>query len=581
MKILRGKDWFAGKDLEGFLHRSGLKAQGWSDKSFKDKPIIGIANSWSEATHCNSNLKEIAEHVKRGIIEAGGFPLEFPTISLGEFFLNPTSMYCRNLMSMDVEEMVRGLPIDGVVLLSGCDKTTPAMLMGALSSNIPSILLTSGPQLKGNWRGESLGSCTDCRRYWSELRAGNITQEQYDSLESAIYRSKGHCMVMGTASTMACISEVLGIMLPGGASIPAADSRRLALAEETGRVSVEMVSKGTKPSNILTKAAFTNAIKVLLAMGGSTNAVIHLIAIAGRLGIKVELDTFDKLSRKVPVIVNLKPTGEYLMEDFFYAGGIKTLLYEMRNLLNLEVKTISGNTLGNNVTKPDFNTFEIIKSINDPIFNEGGLAVLKGSLAPNGAIIKHSAASKNLLHHTGKAVVFENSEDLKNRIDQPDLDINKEDIMVMKNSGPIGGPGMPESGYLPIPKKLLKSGVRDMIRISDARMSGTAFGTIILHVSPESALGGPLSIVNNGDLISLDISKRSIDLLVDNHTIEKRRNAWTKPDLPEYFSRGYGKIYYQHIQQAEYGCDFDFLNGCSPVDTHVSIKDHSAGHHTG
>tara|TARA_Y100000590_G_scaffold452771_1_gene596528 strand:+ start:27956 stop:29698 length:1743 start_codon:yes stop_codon:yes gene_type:complete len=571
MKVLRGKEWFSGRDLEGFLHRSGLKAQGWTEESFINKPIIGIANSWAETTHCNSNLKELSEHVKRGVIQSGGFPLEFPTISLGEFFLNPTSMYCRNLMSMDVEEMIRGLPIDGVVLLSGCDKTTPAMIMGAGSANLPSILLTSGPQLRGNWRNENLGSCTDCRRYWSELRAGNITQKEYDSLESAIYRSKGHCMVMGTASTMACISEVLGIMLTGGAAIPAADSRRLALAEKTGKTAVEMVNKQIKIGEILSESAFYNAIKVLLALGGSTNAVIHLTAIAGRFGINLDLDIFDKLSRDIPVIVNLKPSGDYLMEDFFYAGGINTVLYELRDYLDLNCKTINGNMLGDNITKPDYDTSIIVKSIEKPIFPEGGLAVLKGSLSPDGAIIKHSAASKKLLNHTGKAVVFENPEDLKNRIDDPNLDVNENDILVMKNSGPVGGPGMPESGYLPLPKKLLQKGVRDMIRISDARMSGTAFGTIILHVAPESALGGPLALVENGDLIKVDIENRKLDLLVEEKILSERKKKWKPPLIPDYFSRGYGKIFYDHIQQAPKGCDFDFLNGSTPVKSHIEI----------
>ena len=581
MKMLRGAEWFGGRDLEGFLHRAGLKVQGWSEKSFANRPIIGIANSWSEATHCNANLRELAEHVKRGVIGAGGFPLEFPTISLGEFFLSPTSMYCRNLMSMDVEEMIRGLPIDGVVLLSGCDKTTPAMLMGAASANIPAILLTSGPQLSGNWKGESLGSCTDCRRYWSELRAGNITQDDYNSLETAIYRSKGHCMVMGTASTMASITEVLGMTLPDGASIPAADSRRLTMAENTGTAAVELVKSGLTPSQIMNEDAFQNAIKVLLALGGSTNAVIHLTALAGRLGIKLNLSMFDSLSREIPVIANLKPSGKYLMEDFYYAGGVGALINELSDFLNLECKTVTGASLRENISNAQCFNKDVIRSVNDPIYDEGGVAILRGSLAPDGAIIKHSAASKDLLKHIGRAVVFENPTDLKHRIDDENLDVKPDDILVLKNAGPIGGPGMPEAGYLPLPKKLLKSGVRDMIRISDARMSGTAFGTIVLHISPESAVGGPLALVKNGDSIKLDVSNRSLDLLIDEHEIDIRRKRWKKPRSPKYFDRGYGKIYVEHIQQAPEGCDFDFLNGYTSVETHIDVGQDSVGHHTG
>ena len=559
-KILRSEEWFGSRDLEGFLHRAGLKNQGWSEESFAGKPVIGIANSWSEATHCNSHLRELAEHVKRGVLAAGGFPLEFPTISLGEFFLSPTSMFCRNLMSMDVEEMIRGLPIDGVVLLSGCDKTTPAMLMGAASADLPAIVLTGGPQLKGNWKGEELGSCTDCRRYWSELRAGNITQTDYDSMESAIYRSPGHCMVMGTASTMGAIVETLGMSLPGGAAVPGADSRRKILAEDSGRTAVELVYKGIRPSSILTADAFDNAIRILLAAGGSTNAIIHLIAIAGRAGIRLDLDRFNELSESTPVIVNLKPGGKYLMEDLFYAGGVEAVLKKMSGLLNLNCSTVTGHSLGDNIADAECHDDDVVLSTESPLAPEGGLTILKGSLAPDGAVIKHLAASPKLMKHTGRAVVFENSIDLKQRIDDPDLDVTKDDILVMKGAGPIGGPGMPEAGFLPLPKKLLAQGVRDMIRISDARMSGTAFGTIVLHVSPESAIGGPLALVKSGDMITLDVKAKSLDLDVDLEELERRRANLAEPAVDGGFSRGYGKMYSQHITQAQNGCDFDWKN---------------------
>jgi len=580
-KILRSEEWFGSRDLEGFLHRAGLKNQGWSEESFAGKPVIGIANSWSEATHCNSHLRELAEHVKRGVLAAGGFPLEFPTISLGEFFLSPTSMFCRNLMSMDVEEMIRGLPIDGVVLLSGCDKTTPAMLMGAASADLPAIVLTGGPQLKGNWKGEELGSCTDCRRYWSELRAGNITQTDYDSMESAIYRSPGHCMVMGTASTMGAIVETLGMSLPGCAAVPGADSRRKILAEDSGRTAVDLVYKGIRPSSILTADAFDNAIRILLAAGGSTNAIIHLIAIAGRAGIRLDLDRFNELSESTPVIVNLKPGGKYLMEDLFYAGGVEAVLKKMSGLLNLNCSTVTGHSLGDNIADAECHDDDVVLSTESPLAPEGGLTILKGSLAPDGAVIKHIAASPELMKHTGRAVVFENSIDLKQRIDDPDLDVTKDDILVMKGAGPIGGPGMPEAGFLPLPKKLLAQGVRDMIRISDARMSGTAFGTIVLHVSPESAIGGPLALVKSGDMITLDVKAKSLDLDVDLEELERRRANLAEPAVDGGFSRGYGKMYSQHITQAQNGCDFDFLIGKTPVETHVETLTHNGGFHTG
>ena len=580
-RILRSAEWFGTRDLEGFLHRAGLKNQGWSEESFSGRPVIGIANSWSETTHCNAHLRELAEHVKRGVLAAGGFPLEFPTISLGEFFLSPTSMFCRNLMSMDVEEMIRGLPIDGVVLLSGCDKTTPAMLMGAASADVPAIIVTGGPQLKGNWRGEELGSCTDCRRYWAELRAGTITQSDYDSMEAAIYRSPGHCMVMGTASTMSAIVETLGMTLPGGAAIPGADSRRKVHAEESGRAVVRLVEKGIRPSDILTSEAFDNAIRILLAAGGSTNAIIHLIAIAGRADIDLPLERFNDLSESTPVIVNLKPSGKYLMEDLYHAGGVEAVLKKMSGLLNLDCLTVTGDSLGENIADAECYNDDVVRSVDAPLAEEGGLTILKGSLAPDGAVIKHITASPELMQHTGRAVVFENPLDLKNRIDDPDLDVTKDDILVMKGAGPVGGPGMPEAGFLPLPKKLLAEGVRDMVRISDARMSGTAFGTVVLHVSPESTVGGPLALVQTGDMITLDVAGHRLDLDVDAAELDRRRADLAEPAVDGGFTRGYGKMYSQHITQAQDGCDFDFLVGRTPVETHVVPATHAAGFHTG
>jgi len=565
--VLRSEEWFGPKDLEGFLHRSGLKAMGYGENEFKGKPVIGIANSWSELTHCNSHLRELAQHVKRGVAAAGGFALEFPTISLGEFFLAPTSMLLRNLMSMDVEEMIRAAPLDGVVLLAGCDKTTPAMMMGALSADVPAIVVTGGPQLKGNWRGQDLGSCTDCRRYWTELRAGRITQEEYDEMEAAIYRSPGYCMVMGTASSMGGIAETIGMSLPGGGSIPGADSRRKTHSEQAGRAIVELVNKGITPSDVVTPESIDNAIRFLLAVGGSTNAIIHLIAIAGRVGIDLPLSHFDDLSKTTPMILNLKPSGEYLMEDLFYAGGVEAILARISPLLNLDALTVTGKTLGENIADATVTNDRVIRTIENPLFSEGGIVALTGSLAPDGAVIKHTAASPELLTHTGRAVVFEDYHDLEARIDSDDLDVTVDDVLVLKNTGPIGGPGMPESGMLPLPKKLLQQGHRDMVRISDARMSGTSFGTVVLHVTPESAVGGPLSLVENGDLISLDTPNGRLDLLVDEAELERRRAAW-KPPEPQY-SRGYGAMYSEHVLQADGGCDFDFLRGKTPVKLRV------------
>ncbi len=575
-KVLRSEAWFGPRDLEGFLHRSGLKNQGWDEDSFAGKPVIGIANSWSEATHCNAHLRQVAEHVKRGVITAGGFPLEFPTISLGEFFLAPTSMLYRNLMAMDVEEMIRGLPIDGVVLLSNCDKTTPAMLMGATSADLPAVIVTGGPQLKGNWRGEELGSCSDCRRYWSELRAGTITQAEYDSMEEAIYRSPGHCMVMGTASSMSVICEALGMTLPGGAAIPGADSRRRVFAERAGAIAVDLVERNVRPSQILTEEAFENAALSLLALGGSTNAIIHLTAIAGRAGIEFPLSKWDELSAKVPVIANLKPSGKYLMEDFFYAGGAPAFFKKILSQLNPDCVNVNGKTLAENVADVDCHNDEVILDPGRALYPDGGISILRGSLAPDGAVIKRSAASPKLMQHTGRAVVFTSPADLSRRIDDPDLDVTEDDILVMQNAGPIGGPGMPEAGFMPLPRKILAQGIRDMVRISDARMSGTAFGTVVLHVSPESAIGGPLALVHNGDMISLDANNGRLDLLVDDGELERRKSETQSAGSTSngHAERGYIHMYNRHVMQAQHGCDFDFAVGRTPVATHVAQEHH-------
>ena len=554
---LRSREWFDTPELYGWLRQAAFKAEGFGEPAYQNKPIIGICNTWSELTHCNAHLRQLAEAVKRGVWQAGGFPMEFPVMSLGEYNMRPTTMLFRNLMSMDVEESIRANPLDGVVLLGGCDKTTPALLMGAASADIPAILVTGGPQLKGNWRGEELGSCTDCRRYHTELRAGRITDEQWAELQNSIVRSPGHCMVMGTASTMAAMGESLGIALPGNAAIPAVDSRRAQLAEASGRQIMAAVEQDLRPSKIMTQEAFENAIRTLHALGGSTNAIIHLTAIAGRLGIELPLTLFDDLSRTTPFILNLKPSGEFLMEDFFYAGGLPALLNELRPLLHTNTMTVTGRTLGENVSGTINHNPGLIRSLNEPLNSEGGLAVVYGSLAPSGGVIKPTAASPDLLTHRGRALVFDDHDDMEHRIDDPDLDVNPEDVLVMRNAGPQGGPGMPEWGFLPLPRKLLQRGIRDMVRLSDARMSGTAFGTVVVHVTPESASGSPLAAVRDGDIIELDVPNRRLDLLVDEREVQRRLTE-VPPQKP-HFSRGYGMMYSQHVMQADKGCDFDFL----------------------
>ncbi|HAL49736.1 MAG TPA: dihydroxy-acid dehydratase, partial [Dehalococcoidia bacterium] len=484
---LRSREWFDTPELYGWLRRAAFMAEGHTHDAFEGKPVIGICNTWSELTHCNSHLRGLAEAVKRGVWQAGGFPMEFPVMSLGEYNMRPTTMLFRNLMSMDVEESIRANPLDGVILLGGCDKTTPALLMGAASADIPAILVTGGPQLKANWRGEELGSCTDCRRYEIELRAGRITEEDWSELQTCIVRSPGHCMVMGTASTMASVVEAMGIAPPGNAAIPAVDSRRLRLAESAGRQILRLIEDDMRPSRIMTRESFENGIRTLHAIGGSTNAIIHLMAIAGRLGVDLPLSLFDELARTTPFLLNLKPSGEFLMEDFYYAGGLSALLKEIEPLLDTSLPTVTGRTLGENIEGAVNYKPELLRSMDNPMDPEGGLAVVRGNLAPTGAIIKPTAASQSLLTHQGRALVFEDHDDLLARIDDPDLDVRPEDVLVMRNGGPIGAPGMPEWGFLPLPKKILATGVRDMVRLSDARMSGTAFGTVVVHVTPESA----------------------------------------------------------------------------------------------
>src|SRR5216117_2434492 len=563
---LRSRNWFGRNDLDGFVHRSWLKTEGFSDLVFDGRPVIGIANSWSELTHCNAHLRQVAEAVKRGVWSAGGFPLEFPTISLGEILMKPTTMLFRNLMAMDVEECIRAYPLDAVVLLSGCDKTTPAMLMGAASADIPAIMVTGGPMLRGVWRAEELGSGTDARRLWAERRAGRLTDEELCEVETCLSRSSGHCMVMGTASTMASMPEALGMTLPGNAAIPAPDSRRLALAESSGRRAVEMArAGGPKPSEILTAKAFDNAIRGDMAIGGSTNAIIHLVALAGRAGVPLPLTRFDELSRSTPFLVNVKPSGKYLMEDFFYAGGLPAVLKELLPLLHGDALTVNGQPMADNVRDARCWNEDVIRPLGMPLAKEGGTVILSGNLCPDGAVLKQSAASPHLLTHRGRAVVFEDHDDLHRRIDDPGLPIDENSVLVLKHVGPRGAPGMPEWGAAPIPARLLKRGVKDMVRISDARMSGTSYGTVVLHVAPESAVGGPLALVRDGDEIELDVPKRRLTLRVGDEELDRRRSAW-KPRPPR-FTRGYGRLFLDHVLQANEGCDFDFLRGRTPVRT--------------
>jgi len=556
----RSQEWFGRAGKDGFLHRSWIKNQGYPDDMFDGRPVIGICNTWSELTPCNGHFRELAEFVKRGVYEAGGFPLEFPVMSLGETQLRPTAMLFRNLASMDVEESIRGNPLDGVVLLMGCDKTTPALLMGAASCDLPTIGISGGPMLSGRFRGKQIGSGTGVWQMSEDVRGGRMSQEEFTAAESCMHRSKGHCMTMGTASTMASMVEALGVSLPGNAAIPAVDSRRYRQAQLTGRRIVEMVEEDLALSRILTRAAFENAIRVNAAIGGSTNAVIHLLAIAGRVGVPLSLDDWDRLGSALPCLVDLQPSGKYLMEDFYYAGGLPAVMREVASLLDLGARTANGRTLGENIADAPCWNREVIRAFDAPFKPAAGIAVLRGNLAPDGAVIKPSAASPHLLQHRGRAVVFESIEDFHARIDDENLDIDEHCVMVLKGCGPKGYPGMAEVGNMPLPPKLLRRGITDILRISDARMSGTAYGSVVLHVSPEAAAGGPLALVRNGDMIEVDVPGRRLHLDVSAAELAQRHAAWRPASQP---TRGWYKLYVDHVQQAHLGADLDVLVGKS------------------
>ncbi len=560
-KKLRSYDWFGKNDKMGFVHRSWLRNQGYPDDYFQDKPVIGICNTWSELTPCNAHLREFAELVKRGVVEAGGFPLEFPVTSLGETIMRPTTMLFRNLASMDTEESIRANPLDGVVLLTGCDKTTPSTIMGACSVDLPTIVVPGGAMLNGRFKGECIGSGTFNWLIKEKQSVENYTEQDIHDVEVGVARSNGHCMTMGTASTMACMAESLGLTLPGAAAIPAVDSRKKLLAQLSGRRIVEMVRENLTLSKILTRQAFENSIVTNAAIGGSTNLIIHLLAIAGRIGVDLKLEDFDTIGSKIPLLVNLKPSGKYLMEDFYYAGGLPVVLKEIKQYLHNDCITANGKTIGENSSKANCYNNDVISAIDNPLQDNAGIAVLKGNLCENGAIIKPSAATKALMQHKGKAVVFETMEDYHARIDDPDLDIDETSVIVLKNVGLVGYPGMPEVGNVDLPTKLLQKGVKDMIRISDGRMSGTAAGTVILHVSPESAIGGTLAFVQNGDIIELDVEKRKLHLHITDEELSKRKAQWVAP-APQ-ASRGYVKFFLDHVQQAHLGADLDVLRGGS------------------
>jgi len=557
---LRSSNWFGRKGKDGFIYRAWMKNQGIPDYEFKNKPVIGICNTWSELTPCNAHFRELAESVKRGISEAGGFPVEFPVMSLGETLIKPTAMLYRNLASMDVEESIRANPLDGVVLLCGCDKTTPSLVMGACSVNIPTIVVSGGPMLTGQHKGKSIGT-SDVWRYHDALREDKIREEELLTIEAAMCRSRGHCAVMGTASSMACMVESLGLSLPGNAAIPAADARRKVLAQMSGLRIVEMVKEDLKLSDILTREAFENAIMVNAAIGGSTNFVIHLLAIAGRIGVPLTLPDFDPLSANIPLIANIQPSGKYFMEDLFYAGGLPVILKELDSFLHHDCITVNGKTVKENYIDVQGYNSDVIATIDEPFNSATGLAILKGNMCENGAVIKPSAASAHLMQHTGKAIVFENIEDYKARIDEDELEVDENSVLVLKNVGPKGYPGMPEVGNMGLPKKLLQKGVLDMVRISDGRMSGTGFGTVVLHVSPEAATGGNFSVIQTGDMITLDVPNRSLNVNVSIEELELRKQQF-KP-LPPVTERGYVNLYISHVQQAHLGADMDFLVGNS------------------
>ncbi len=555
---LRSQRWFVPENAPGFSHRSRMKQIGYRREDFTGKPVIAVINTWSEINPCHYHLRERAEFVKRGVWQAGGFPVEIPALPITEVYMRPSPMLYRNLLAMETEELLRSMPIDGAVLMGGCDKTTPGLLMGAISMNIPAIYMPAGPMLRGNWNGKVLGSGTDARKIYTERCAGNITEEEWLGVEDGIARSPGFCMTMGTASTMTSMAEALGMTLPGAASIPAADSNHPRMAMGCGNRIVDMVWEDLKPQDILTREAFENAITVDMAIAGSTNAIIHLVALARRCGIPLDLELFDKISHRVPVLANIRPSGEYLMEDFYYAGGLRALMAQIADLLHLKCITVNGHTMGENLAGASIINKEVIRPRENALADTGGTVILRGSLAPDGAVLKISAATPRLLQHTGIAVVFKNYNDLEARINDPNLPATEDSVLVLQSAGPLGGPGMPEWGMLPIPKKLLDKGVRDLVRISDARMSGTAYGTCVLHVSPESHVGGPLALVRDGDKITLDVANRKLDLLVPEAELATRRAQWTKPKAT--FGRGYGALYLERVTQADQGCDFDFLS---------------------
>ena len=555
---LRSARWFAPDDLRSFGHRSRVMQMGYAQEEWKGRPVIAIVNTWSDAQPCHMHFKQRVDDVKRGVLMAGGFPIELPALSLSESLLKPTTMLYRNMLAMDVEELLRSHPVDGVVLMGGCDKTTPALLLGATSMNLPAIYLPAGPMLRGNWKGKTLGSGSDAWKYWDERRAGKLSDADWSAMEAGIARSHGTCMTMGTASTMTAIAEAIGMTLPGASSIPAADAEHIRMSSECGRRIVEMVWEDLTPAKIQSRQAFENAIAVAMAMGCSTNAIIHVIAQARRAGADIGLDDFEAASRKVPVLANVRPSGDtYLMEDFYYAGGLPGLMSRMKEHLHLGCLTVNVRTLGDNIADAGVYNDDVIRPQSNPIYREGALAVLKGNLAPDGCVIKPSACDPRFLKHTGPALVFDDYPSMKKAIDDPDLDVTADHVLILRNAGPQGGPGMPEWGMLPIPTKLVKQGVRDMVRLSDARMSGTSYGACILHVAPEAYVGGPLALVRNGDLITLDVAARTIDLDVPEDELARRRAEW-QPPAPR-FERGYGWMFARHIKQANDGCDFDFL----------------------
>ena len=561
---LRSHRWYGVKDLRSFGHRSRTAQMGYHRSDYAGKPVIAIINTWSDINPCHSHFKQRVEEVKRGIWQAGGFPVEMPAMSLSEPFQKPTTMLYRNLLAMETEELLRSYPADGCVLMGGCDKTTPALIMGALAMNLPTLFVPAGPMLRGDYKGGYLGSGSDTWKYWAELRAGNISEQDWQNVEDGIARSPGHCMTMGTASTMTSAAEVLGLTLPGASSIPAPDSRHAQMATLTGKQIVDMVWSDVKPLDFLTPASFDNAVTAVLALGGSTNSIVHLIAMARRAGFNLTLDRFDELARRTPVLANLRPSGKYLMEDFYYAGGLRALLTRIPDLLDLEQRNALGQTLRQALEGAQVYNDDVIRSRENALVQQDGLAVLRGNLAPDGAVIKPAAMEPHLRQHTGKAVVFKDYNDMSARIDDPNLDVDAGSVIVLQSAGPQGAPGMPEWGQLPIPQKLLKQGVRDMVRVSDARMSGTSYGACVLHVAPESHVGGPLALVQDGDEIRLDIAGRRIDLLISDEEMARRKAAWKAPE-PK-FQRGYGTLYLKHIQQADKGCDFDFLlpEGAAP-----------------